>query len=400
MLPSAERLAGTGLGIAAVVILALSVLALVELDREAELHREVIEGLQAKESLEALRLQVNDLAHAARLSAHADDAFAARLIKRRAVEMDAELAYLTEHPSNDNASGDFLGVRQASAALAVAARSIVDLRSARGAAAARSAAEEVERAAGEALAALEHTLESRSARLNDRTLAQIRVGETLRTYVSWLLAGSLVVLVGLFGFYRWAKFRERESQRRIEHLAHYDTVTGLPNRVLLADRLDQETIRAARNARGFALVMFDLDGFKQVNDTWGHAAGDRLLAMVAERARGGARASDTVGRLSGDEFLAILPETGLEGALGVAEKMRDALAQPFQLGMAKATLSASLGVAVFPEHGDDAEALQRAADAALYEAKRAGRNRVCAAIARPAEPVAPSAPSESLSAAR
>jgi diguanylate cyclase (GGDEF)-like protein len=99
-----------------------------------------------------------------------------------------------------------------------------------------------------------------------------------------------------------------------------------------------------------------------------------VLAQVAERSRKCMRASDTVGRLGGDEFLAILPETGEEGAVGVAEKLREALRAPYPLDGAQALLGASVGVALFPEHGDDPESMQRAADAALYVAKREGRN--------------------------
>lgn len=158
-------------------------------------------------------------------------------------------------------------------------------------------------------------------------------------------------------------------------------MTGLPNRALLADRLELEIARARRSERGFALLMFDLDGFKQVNDTWGHAAGDAVLTMVARRSRQSVRASDTVGRMGGDEFLAILPEATREGALQVAEKLREALGQPYLLGGPVAHLGVSVGVSHFGPHGSDAEALQRAADAALYEAKRLGKNRILEAPA-------------------
>jgi diguanylate cyclase (GGDEF)-like protein len=193
--------------------------------------------------------------------------------------------------------------------------------------------------------------------------------------------------VGLFAAYRRAQLREREAQRRIEHLAHFDMVTGLPNRALLSDRLAQETSRARRSSRGFAVLLFDLDGFKTVNDTWGHGAGDRVLAIVGERARKSVRASDTVGRQGGDEFLAILPETSLEGALGVAEKLRESLRAPYPIGNAEAHLSTSVGVSLFPDHGSDPEALQRAADAALYRAKREGKDRtvVATGVARTAD---------------
>jgi diguanylate cyclase (GGDEF)-like protein len=159
-------------------------------------------------------------------------------------------------------------------------------------------------------------------------------------------------------------------------MAHFDTVTALPNRALLADRLEQEVARAHRGERPFALLLFDLDGFKAVNDTWGHAAGDRALQIVAERCRALMRASDTVGRQGGDEFLALLPETTLEGALKVAEKLREALGEPYVIGSTLARMTASIGLATFPTHASDADALQRAADAALYEAKREGKDRV------------------------
>ena len=129
--------------------------------------------------------------------------------------------------------------------------------------------------------------------------------------------------------------------------------------------------------------MFDIDGFKDVNDRWGHAAGDRVLVSVATRARAAVRASDTVGRVGGDEFLAILPESSLEGALAVAEKLREVLAQPHQLGNAQAWVAASIGVGLYPQHGTDAQTLQRAADDALYVAKRAGKNRVEVAAGAP-----------------
>ena len=217
--------------------------------------------------------------------------------------------------------------------------------------------------------------------IDQRTEAQLQLGEGLRRYITGLLLGSFAMLAGLFLAYRRAQARERRAQLRIEHLAHFDLVTGLPNRALLADRLAQESARARRSSLGFAVLLFDLDGFKAVNDTWGHAAGDRVLTLVAERAHRCVRASDTVGRLGGDEFLAILPETSLDGASGVAAKLREALAQPYALDNATVRLTASIGISLFPDHGVDPEQLQRAADAALYRAKRDGKNRTVLAEA-------------------
>jgi diguanylate cyclase (GGDEF)-like protein len=367
MLPSAGRLAGFTLGIAAITIVALATLALLELDREVELNREIIAGLQVKDSLEALREELAALGHAAQLATLRVGS-ASQDVERRAVEIGAELDYLAQNPQREDRPA-FEDLTRAAQLLVVVARSVATNPEIR-------AAPDVEDASRQAMAAVQRMLESQGAGINERMLAQIRVGETLHGYVSWLLAGSAVVLVGLVVFYLRAKRAERSAAERIERLAHYDVLTGLPNRSLLADRLDREVERARRTARGFALLMFDLDGFKAVNDTWGHEAGDELLAMVGIRAAECVRSADTVGRLGGDEFLAILPEASHDGARLVAEKLREAISRPYMLRAATATIGVSVGISYFGEQGDTAAALQRAADVALYEAKRRGKNRV------------------------
>ncbi|MGZ5031600.1 MAG: diguanylate cyclase [Usitatibacter sp.] len=377
----AERLAASGLAIAASTILALALLVLAELDREAKLHRDVIAQLAVKDLLENLRANLSELGHAARIAALTGTDESLRKVDGAAVDVEGSLASLARQPSRDDRFAMFDGLAQAARALLLNARSIKQTRAARGAAAAESMAREAERIATEASEALDRTLDSQAGRINERTLAQLQAGETLRAYVAWLLAGSAAVLVGLFWFYREAAARARQAMLRIEHLAHFDAVTALPNRSLLIDRLEREVARAQRSERAFAVLLLDLDGFKKVNDTWGHAAGDRVLWLVAERSRQCMRASDTIGRLGGDEFLAILPETSLEGAAAVAEKLRAALEKAYPLEKATAKLSASIGVSLYPAHGADAEALQRTADAALYRAKREGRNRVVVATA-------------------
>ena len=382
LLPSRARLAGTGLAIAAVTIIALAGMVLVDLQREASLHREVIDAQLDKDTLYSLRAHVQDLRAAARLGARTADPQTFLAIDRRAAQVDAELATL-EHRAESGADLPlFASLAQACRLLVMHARSVAATHGPSTPAAAAALADEADRLATQSTAALDRSLEAQTLSISKRTLAQIAVEDRLRRYVTVLLVGSIAVLAGLFAGYRRVQRREREAQRRIEHLAHFDVVTGLPNRALLADRLAQEAARARRASRGFAVLLFDLDGFKEVNDTWGHAAGDRVLAIVAERARKCVRASDTVGRLGGDEFLAILPEVGLEGALVAAEKIRESMAQPCELGNASATIGASVGVSLFPEHGSDPESLQRAADAALYRAKREGKNRTV--VAQPA----------------
>jgi diguanylate cyclase (GGDEF)-like protein/PAS domain S-box-containing protein len=162
-------------------------------------------------------------------------------------------------------------------------------------------------------------------------------------------------------------------EERIKHVAHHDSLTGLPNRLLFNDRLSQALAAAKRDARQFALLYFDLDRFKPVNDVLGHAAGDELLKKVAARTRKLVRESDTVARVGGDEFTVILPDAGHEEAEIVARKIVEALALAFEIGGAKqmVNIGASVGIAIYPTDARDAKALVMMADASMYQAKQA-----------------------------
>ena len=167
------------------------------------------------------------------------------------------------------------------------------------------------------------------------------------------------------------------QEDQIRHLAHHDMLTGLPNRLLLADRLRQALLTAQREEHKLALVFFDLDKFKPVNDSYGHAVGDILLQQLATRLRATLRASDTLARLGGDEFVVLLPRvTGAGDAKKVAEDILRELSRPFMTEGFSLSISASLGVAVYPDCAPDADSLLRYADAAMYEAKLHGRGRV------------------------
>lgn len=169
----------------------------------------------------------------------------------------------------------------------------------------------------------------------------------------------------------------KKAEMRIQHLAHHDLLTDLPNRTLFSDRLQQSLAKARRDKTHMALMYLDLDKFKPVNDTLGHAMGDLLLKDAAKRMRHSVRESDTVARIGGDEFVILLPSADSEhDALVVAEKLRHALSQPFQLQGHRASISASIGVAVYPQHGSDEDELAKSADAAMYRAKQEGRNQV------------------------
>jgi diguanylate cyclase (GGDEF)-like protein len=169
----------------------------------------------------------------------------------------------------------------------------------------------------------------------------------------------------------------RASGRRMTHLAYHDPLTELPNRRLLLERLRAALFASRRTGVPVALVFIDLDGFKEVNDTHGHALGDALLCAVARRMRARVRAGDTVCRLGGDEFAVLLPAIADRAAAAeVALMLRTALARPFALGGEAFQVRFSGGIALAPEDGTQAEALLERADAAMYQAKRDGRDRV------------------------
>jgi len=181
-------------------------------------------------------------------------------------------------------------------------------------------------------------------------------------------------IYGLVGVNRDITERKQSSER-LAHLAHYDSVTGLPNRVLLHDRLRQTIAQARRNNWFVGVLFLDLDRFKLVNDTLGHAAGDLLLKQVAMRLTQALRPSDTVGRLSGDEFAVILSElVSPQNAGMVAQKLIDALRMPYDLDGNEVFVTASIGITLYPTDSDNIETLIRDADAAMYGAKSAGRN--------------------------
>jgi diguanylate cyclase (GGDEF)-like protein/PAS domain S-box-containing protein len=170
---------------------------------------------------------------------------------------------------------------------------------------------------------------------------------------------------------------QKEYQRQLEHIAHYDMLTSLPNRVLLADRIQQALAQAKRRRQSLAVVYLDLDGFKAVNDTHGHEAGDRLLITVAGRMREKLREGDTIARLGGDEFVLVLLD--LEDQAAVApqiERLLEAVSEPVRLGRHDVRVSASIGVTFYPQRQDtDPDLLLRQADRAMYQAKLLGRNR-------------------------
>jgi diguanylate cyclase (GGDEF)-like protein len=172
-----------------------------------------------------------------------------------------------------------------------------------------------------------------------------------------------------------AGLKRIESESRLAFLAQFDPLTGLPNRALLSDRFAQMIVQARRRGAQLGVLFVDLDEFKLVNDSLGHAGGDELLKEAARRLQAGVRAGDTVARIAGDEFAIVLADLArAEDAAMVAQKLIERLSAPVAVGGHELFVSASIGVALFPADGEDVETLLGAADAAMYRAKQAGRN--------------------------
>ncbi|RBH55847.1 MULTISPECIES: EAL domain-containing protein [Pseudomonas] len=165
-----------------------------------------------------------------------------------------------------------------------------------------------------------------------------------------------------------------QANQELIHLALHDTLTGLPNRVLLADRIDQAMHKATDEGGCFALMFIDLDGFKPVNDAFGHHMGDQLLREVALRLREDLRGQDTLARIGGDEFVLLVQLAEPDDALQVASRQVGLISRPFRVGDHDLLISASLGIVLFPGNGQTAEELLMNADAAMYHAKGAGKN--------------------------
>jgi diguanylate cyclase (GGDEF)-like protein/PAS domain S-box-containing protein len=202
--------------------------------------------------------------------------------------------------------------------------------------------------------------------------------KTGEVYPEWMNISAIRNAAGEAAYYV-AVFSDislvKQSEERLHRMAHYDVLTGLPNRVLIMDRLRQALVHARRDGSLVGILFLDLDRFKLINDTLGHKAGDLLLKGVAQRLQAAVREQDTVGRLGGDEFTVILPElNSAAGAANVAGKILEALAVPITVEGHELFVTCSIGIAIYPDSGDTPDVLIKNADIAMYQAKGQGRN--------------------------
>ncbi|EGN74662.1 diguanylate cyclase (GGDEF) domain-containing protein [Idiomarina sp. A28L] len=220
----------------------------------------------------------------------------------------------------------------------------------------------------------------------------LREGLNREVVKRWAVIMAIAVLLVLSVILAWMSHLRREIQRRkireaeIRYKAYHDELTGLPNRMHVIEKAQKTLITHAQNKRKCALLFIDLDGFKAINDNEGHDAGDELLVAVSQRLQRVIRKTDTVARYGGDEFVILVTSlTSVKQALNIAEKVLSRVSMPYRLATGEAKIGASIGVAIFPDHGHEYDELLSAADDAMYAVKESGKNGVVLAEVRSAD---------------
>ena len=300
------------------------------------------------------------------------------------VEIEAEVAYLSdrrpEHPDLDRR---FTELQDVARKYVADERRIVEARRSMGEPAARDM---VKKHFGEAshdqlLQITYQLLVSARKQMDALEADQIAYGDKVRRVILALISSAAFILVFLYGSLHRLSVEQRLAQARYAHQATHDSLTGLRNRPAVMEYIARKLADGEHEASlgGLAFLLLDLDGFKAVNDNFGHDAGDELLKLVASRIEAALRDSDYVARLGGDEFLIVVPQVSdKETAERVGKKIVAAVGAPYMLLAGKVSnVTASIGISMFPKDARDREALMKCADLALYEAKHAGRDQVC-----------------------
>ena len=299
------------------------------------------------------------------------------------VEIEAEVAYLAgrraEHPDLDRR---FTELEELARKYVAEERKIVEVRRTKGEPASREMGKKPSSDAShdQLLQITYQLLVSARKQMDALEAEQITYGDKVRRLILALISSAAFVLVFLYGSLHKLSIEQRIAQARFAHQATHDSLTGLHNRSAAMDLIARKLEDGEREASlgGFALLLLDLDGFKAVNDNFGHDAGDELLRQVSSRIEAALRDTDFVARLGGDEFLIVVPQVSdRETAHRVGKKIIAAVAKPYLVTSRELKMTASIGISMFPESARDREGLMKCADLAMYEAKHAGRDQIC-----------------------
>lgn len=383
-----DNIALAALLFAVVAISAVSTVAIVSAERLISINEKVLQTQRIIASLEAIRFHSTSLDAAERLYLITGSNQGAGDRRRAGVEIGAELKYLSAK-RNDAAlpSERFVQLEALAQSFLTLATKDAGSQSSGGLAASmESARTYADQALHEKLLAVTQQLLAHSRRTLDALESdQVMYGDKVRRLILALISSSAFILVFLYGTLNRLNREQRVAQARIAHQATHDSLTGLFNRAAvmehIATRLREPETEAALG--GFAILLLDLDGFKSINDSLGHDAGDRLLSEGGKRMKTVLRDSDYLARLGGDEFLVVVPQVSdQETARHVGQKLIDVLSAPFFIHVSSDTpaetakVTASIGISMYPRDAQDRESLMKHADLALYVAKHGGRNQL------------------------
>ncbi len=382
-----DNIALAALVFAVVAIAAVSTVAVVSAENLIAINEKILRAQRIVSSLESIRF--NALAIDIGEQNYIITGNEQDLTQYRAggVEIEAELKYLAEQQGEHAALAARFAALESAARQLIASRGLlVDTRKSHGFNAAQAMVREhVAEREQETLMLIARQLLTQSRIHQDALVAdQVVYGDKVRRLILALISSSAFILIFLYGTLRRLNREQRIAQSRIAYQATHDSLTALFNRPAVMDHISARLVDAESEAAlgGFALLLMDLDGFKEVNDKLGHDAGDALLKEVARRTRRELRDSDYIARLGGDEFLIVVPQVSdQETAARVSMKLIAAIGVEYLLGTDRARVTASIGISMFPRDARDREALMKCADLALYRAKHVGRN--CAQFYEP-----------------
>jgi diguanylate cyclase (GGDEF)-like protein len=386
-----DNIALAALVFAVVVIAAVSTIAIASAQRLISINEEVLRTQRLVSSVEAIRFYAMALEGGEQNFVITGNERDLSAYKEGGVEIVGEIGFLRGKIGESTVLRDnFVELETSATAYVARIAEIVAARRQAGFTAAQALvrARDSEHLQARLLGATHRLLNAFRRQQGALEAEQIEHGDRVKRLIIALISSSVFVLVLLYGSLRRLSNEQRRAEQRFRHQALHDSLTGLPNRHAIMEHLaarlaDRDAVVALG---GLALMLVDLDGFKEINDRHGHDGGDELLKQVAARARATLRDTDFVARLGGDEFLVVIPQVSdRETAALVAQKLIDAIGKPFALGQIEAQVGASIGIAIFPRDAGDREGLLKCADAALYQAKAAGRNRLRFHVAAEAE---------------